>query len=58
MKVGSKGPWVRKVQKALHVTQDGLFGPQTRRAVMAYQRAKKLPVTGVVGPLTWKALGI
>jgi peptidoglycan hydrolase-like protein with peptidoglycan-binding domain len=58
LKVGSKGPWVRTVQKALHVTQDGLFGPQTRRAVMTYQRAKKLPVTGVVGPLTWKALGI
>lgn len=32
------------------------FGIKTRSAVMAYQRAKNLPATGFVGPLTRAAL--
>ena len=35
---------------------DGVFGPQTRAAVEAYQRMLGLPVTGAVDRATWNAL--
>lgn len=35
---------------------DGVFGPQTRDAVVAYQRMMGLPQTGVVDRATWNAL--
>ncbi|WP_143448631.1 peptidoglycan-binding protein, partial [Kineosporia sp. A_224] len=56
LRPGSRGPAVRIVQKALKVRADGVFGPRTKQAVMAFQRRHGLPVTGNVGPLTWKAL--
>lgn len=34
---------------------DGIFGPQTRSAVEAYQRMLGLPVTGAVDRATWNA---
>jgi len=44
------------VQKALGVTQSGVYGKETKHAVMAYQQAQGLPVTGVVDPHTWYRL--
>jgi peptidoglycan hydrolase-like protein with peptidoglycan-binding domain len=35
---------------------DGLYGPRTRRAVVAFQAAHDLQVDGIVGPRTWAAL--
>ena len=37
---------------------DGLFGPKTEAAVIAYQDAKGLEVDGEVGPQTGRALGL
>jgi cell wall-associated NlpC family hydrolase len=48
----------RAVQQKLGLAADGVFGPQTRKAVRAYQSAHGLTVDGVVGPQTLGALGI
>ncbi|KRE57122.1 peptidoglycan-binding protein [Phycicoccus sp. Soil748] len=53
---GSTGAAVVALQKALKVTADGAFGPQTESAVKAFQTRRSLPDNGVVGPSTWAAL--
>jgi peptidoglycan hydrolase-like protein with peptidoglycan-binding domain len=35
---------------------DGAYGPDTERAVLAFQRANGLATDGIVGPDTWRAL--
>jgi peptidoglycan hydrolase-like protein with peptidoglycan-binding domain len=35
---------------------DGIYGPQTRQALQAFQRHKKLPVTGILDVTTLEAL--
>src|SRR3954447_7941863 len=58
---GSSGQPVRSLQYLLlargrTVAVDGAFGAGTAAAVRAFQRARGLPVDGVVGPATWRAL--
>ena len=64
---GSRGQSVRQLQFMLRVlseyvdaippvTQDGIFGPRTREAVIAFQRSVGLTPDGIVGPATWTAL--
>lgn len=56
---GSVGPQVVAIQQALGIPADGIYGPQTKKAVMQFQQQHGgLVVDGEVGPLTLAALGI
>src|SRR4051794_10619949 len=55
---GDRGPQVAAVQRALGIPADGVFGPQTKRAVKRFQAAHGLEVDGIVGPITRGALGL
>jgi hypothetical protein len=48
LKLGSKGPAVRRLQRALKLKQDGQFGPLTETAVKAFQKKNGLTETGIV----------
>ena len=54
----ASGNPVSRLQEALHISADGQFGPQTEAAVKQLQAHDGLPVDGVVGPETWRALGL
>lgn len=62
LRSGDFGADVQKLQEALKKhgfsagSIDGSFGPNTRAAVVRFQRAKGLEADGVVGPATWRAL--
>ena len=58
LKKGSKGEWVKKMQKVLGAAQDGDFGPGTEKAVKAWQEKNGLTPDGVVGPKTLAKMGI
>lgn len=47
---------VKKLQELLGITADGLFGPGTEKAVIAFQKANRLDADGIVGPRTWALL--
>lgn len=60
---GDQGADVRWLQAKLRIEADGVFGDQTEKAVMKFEReaAKKRPnmqVDGIVGKGTWRALGV
>jgi len=58
VRLGSRGPWVEKLQKALGIPVDGIFGPITDAALKAYQQEQGLTVDGVAGKMTYQALGL
>ncbi|MBC8589626.1 LysM peptidoglycan-binding domain-containing protein [Wansuia hejianensis] len=64
LSTGSKGPAVTDLQVRLRNAGfdpgaiDGIFGPNTRTAVINFQRSKNLTPDGIVGIRTWTALGV
>ena len=57
LKNGSKGEQVKYLQQQLGLPIDGNFDGKTHAAVVAFQKKKKLAADGIVGPMTWKAIG-
>ena len=53
-----RGEIIRRIQTLLHITNDGVFGPQTERAVKQYQVEHNLQADGIVGPLTLQTMGV
>jgi peptidoglycan hydrolase-like protein with peptidoglycan-binding domain len=58
---GKRGEKVTQVQdmlkaQGIDLAVDGIFGPETRRAVEEFQRRNNLTVDGIVGPQTQAAL--
>jgi len=49
----NEGSVVKRIQKALGIKEDGLYGPGTKAAVEKYQKENGLDVDGVVGYDTW-----
>ena len=64
LKQGSKGSEVKEVQSRLKKwgyykgSVDGVFGAQTRAAVIAFQKKNGLTADGIVGKATYQALGM
>ena len=54
-KVGSTGYKVIQIQGIVGVNQDGVFGPQTERAVIQWQKNLKVTPDGIWGPATEQA---
>ena len=62
---GNSGSAVLTIQQALNVKgaypkvdEDGVFGSGTLTALKAFQKKESLEVDGIVGPSTFKALGV
>jgi peptidoglycan hydrolase-like protein with peptidoglycan-binding domain len=47
---------IRSLQRLLGCEVDGLYGPETHAALVAFQRSAGLKPDGIAGPLTWAAL--
>jgi hypothetical protein len=58
VKRGDRGVAVQRIQAAVGVPADGVFGPVTEQAVRRFQRRHGLVADGIVGPQTRGALGL
>ncbi len=45
----------RMKARGWRIIVDGVYGPDTRRVVLGFQRDKRLGVDGEIGPITWRA---
>lgn len=57
LRKGSKGNDVKELQKKVGTKADGIFGNNTRLAVITFQKNNKLTADGIVGKNTAHALG-
>jgi len=62
LRLGTRGTLVRILQRELAargypVRETGYFGTITKRYLKEFQRSQQLPVSGMAGMRTWKALG-
>lgn len=58
LREGDRGRAVRRLQRKLGISADGVFGAQTERSVKRFQRRNGLTADGIVGPLTRAELGL
>lgn len=56
LRKGDRGEDVKRLQSALGITADGIFGANTEGAVRAFQIMHGLVGDGIVGPKTWAKL--
>lgn len=56
LKRGMKGYDVQRLQEALHLQPDGIFGKLTEEAVKEWQREHGLDPDGIVGAKTWESI--
>jgi len=62
LREGDRGFQVKRAQRLLNekpgiqIAADGIFGPETKAAVVKFQRRRNLRANGVIGPRTWAAL--
>jgi peptidoglycan hydrolase-like protein with peptidoglycan-binding domain len=53
---GSRGSRVVIIQRVVHASVEGVYGPKTAAAVKVWQRSHGLPATGVVDSRTWSKI--
>lgn len=53
---GSRGELVKRLQAALNLVKDGIFGAITEEAVKAFQKTHGLVPDGIVGEKTWAVI--
>ena len=58
LKLGSKGPEVQKLQTALGLNADGVFGAGTEKALKEWQEKTGLAADGIAGPATFQRLNL
>ncbi len=63
LKKGSRGDHVRAWQNYLmmqgyNIASDGIFGPETEKAVKAWQKEAGLNPTGIITEKEWNAIGV
>jgi hypothetical protein len=58
LKKGSRGNEVKLVQEFLNILADGIFGSGTEKSVKEWQTRNGLLADGIVGPKTWREMGL
>jgi hypothetical protein len=60
LRIGASGDQVKEVQRRAGGASkvDGVYGPRTAAAVRAFQKRRRLPITGVVDQATARRLGL
>ena len=67
LKLGSRGNAVLRIQERLksisiyypnipNIAADGIFGPATQKAVLAFQKMMGINEDGIVGQQTWELI--
>ena len=56
LRIGARGNITKLMQQKIGVAADGIFGNNTKQAVINYQKSKGLVVDGIVGRNTWRKL--
>lgn len=56
LKYKANGTAVRYIQYRLGIRSDGIFGNETRQAVLNFQKVNGLKVDGVIGKMTWSKI--